>query len=319
MKKILFAALLLWSATAPAQPYPAKPVRFVVPYAAGGPADLLAREVGHGLASALGQQVIVEPKPGGGSLIGAETVVRSTPDGYTLLVSTAAAHIVSPAWEKAPRYDGLKDLVPVVMFANVPNVITANLSVPASNLKELIAHAKANPGKLAYGSAGNGSSPHLAGEMFKLTAGVSLVHVPYKGAQPAVIDLLGGNIQLGFVNISAVLPHIKAGKLKAYAVTSLTRSGALPELPTVDEAALPGYDVSSWYGLAAPAGTPRAAVDVLHSAMRKVMSDPAMTKRLLETQGAEAWLLSPEEFAAFLRKDYDRLIKLIRTAGLQPG
>jgi tripartite-type tricarboxylate transporter receptor subunit TctC len=319
IKRFLLFAYLLWSTGALAQVYPSKPVRLVVPYAAGGPADLLAREVARGLSEALGQPFIIEPKAGGGSMIGTEAVVRASPDGHTFLVSTAASHIVSPAMEKSPRYDGLKDLAPVAMFANVPNVISANLSVPAGNVKELIAYAKANPGKLSYGSAGNGSSPHLAGEMFKLMAGVDLVHVPYKGAQPAVIDLLGGAIQLGFVNISAVLPHIRSGKMKAYAVTSLQRSGALPELPTADEGGLSGYEVTSWYGLAAPIGTPRAVIDTLHAAIRKVMSDPAMKKRLLETQGAEPYLMSPEEFAAFLRKDHDRLVKLIRAAGLRPG
>jgi tripartite-type tricarboxylate transporter receptor subunit TctC len=317
MKKILYLLLSLAACGAIAQPYPSKPLRLVVPYAAGGPADLLTRELAKGLQEAVSQPVIVDPRPGGGAMIGADAVAKAAPDGYTLLVSTAASIIVSPAMEAAPRYDGLKDFAPVVMVAYVPNLISAHPSVPAKNVQELIAYAKANPGKLAYGSAGNGSGPHVAGELFKIMAGVDLVHVPYKGAQPAVIDLLAGQIQLGFVNISAVLPHVRSGKLKAIAITTLKRSGALPELATADEQGLRGYDTGSWYGLHAPAGTPRPIVDALHATMGRVMADPAMAKRLLDTQGAEVVVKSPQEFDGFIRAEHARVVPIMKAVSLK--
>jgi tripartite-type tricarboxylate transporter receptor subunit TctC len=297
--------------------YPAKPIRLVVPYAAGGPADLLTREIAKGLQDAVHEPVIVDPRPGGGSMIGADLVAKSAPDGYTLLVSTAASLIVSPAMEPHARYDGLKDFAPIAMVAYVPNLITANPSVPVKNVRELIAYAKANPGKLAYGSAGNGSGPHVAGELFKAMAGVDLVHVPYKGAAPAVIDLLSGQIQLGFVNISAVLPYVRAGKLTAIAVTTLKRSAALPEVATVDEQGVKDYDTGSWYGLHAPAGTPPAIIESLHKTMRAVMADPALAKRLLDTQGAEVVVKSPQEFDRFIRAEAARTVPIMKAVSLK--
>jgi tripartite-type tricarboxylate transporter receptor subunit TctC len=317
MKKLLCFLMLAWTTGALAQAYPAKPVRLIVPYAAGGPADLLTRELAKGLGDAITQPVIVDPRPGGGSMIGADAVAKAAPDGYTLLVSTAASLIVSPAMEANPRYDGLKDLSPIVMVAYVPNLISAHPSIPAKNVQELIAYAKANPGKLAYGSAGNGSGPHVAGELFKQMAGVDLVHVPYKGAAPAVIDMLAGQIQLGFVNISAVLPHVRSGKLKGIAITTIKRSGALPELATVDEQGLKGYDTGSWYGLHAPAGTPRPVVDAMYTIMRKVMADPAIGKRLLDTQGAEVVVKSPQEFDSYIRAEHARVVPIMKTVALK--
>jgi len=317
MSKLLGALFIFLTLTAFAQPYPSKPVRLIVPYAAGGPADLLTREIAKGFQDAIGQPVIVDPRPGGGSMIGADAVAKAAPDGYTLLVSTAASLIVSPSMEAHARYDGLKDFAPIAMVAYVPNLISAHPSVPVSNVRELIAYAKANPGKLAYGSAGNGSGPHVSGELFKAMAGVDLVHVPYKGAAPAVIDMLAGQIQLGFVNISAVLPHVRSGKLKAIAITTLKRSGALPDLPTVDEQGLKGYDTGSWYGLHAPAGTPRAVVDSVYETMRKVMADPGLGKRLLDTQGAEVVVKGPAEFDAFIRAEAARVVPIMKAVSLK--
>ncbi|HEY6822566.1 MAG TPA: tripartite tricarboxylate transporter substrate binding protein [Burkholderiales bacterium] len=316
MKKLLPVFFLFCLPAAFAQ-YPSKPIRLVVPYAAGGPADLLTREIAKGLQDAVHEPVIVDPRPGGGSMIGADLVAKSAPDGYTLLVSTAASLIVSPAMEPHARYDGLKDFAPIAMVAYVPNLITANPSVPARNVQELIAYAKANPGKLAYGSAGNGSGPHVAGELFKSMAGVDLVHVPYKGAAPAVIDLLSGQIQLGFVNISAVLPYVRAGKLTAIAVTTLKRSAALPDLATVDEQGVKDYDTGSWYGLHAPAGTAPAIIESLHRTMRAVMADPSLAKRLLDTQGAEVVVKSPQEFDRFIRADAARTVPIMKAVSLK--
>jgi tripartite-type tricarboxylate transporter receptor subunit TctC len=316
MKKSLLLLLLCAASGAFAQ-YPSKPVRLVVPYAAGGPADLLTREIAKGLQDAVHQPVIVDPRPGGGTMIGAELVAKAPPDGYTLLVSTAASLIVSPSMEPHPRYDGLKDFAPIAMVAYVPNLISANPAVPANNVQELIAYAKRNPGKLAYGSAGNGSGPHVAGELFKSMAGVDLVHVPYKGAAPAVVDLLSGQIQLGFVNISAVLPYVRSGKLKAIAVTTLKRSAALPDLPTVDEQGVKDYDTGSWYGLHAPAGTPPAVIDSLYATMRAVMAEPALGKRLLDTQGAEVVVKSPQEFDRFIRADAARTVPIMKAVSLK--
>jgi tripartite-type tricarboxylate transporter receptor subunit TctC len=317
MKRLFLLPFLFAALAGQAQPYPSKPIRLVVPYAAGGPADLLTREIARGLQDAIHQPVIVDPRPGGGSMIGADLVAKAAPDGYTLLVSTAASLIVSPAMEPHARYDGLKDFAPIAMVAYVPNLISANPSVPASNVQELIAYAKANPGKLAYGSAGNGSGPHVAGELFKSMAGVDLVHVPYKGAAPAVVDLLSGQIQLGFVNISAVLPYVRSGKLKALAVTTLKRSAALPDLPTVDEQGVKDYDTGSWYGLHAPAGTPSAVIDSLYGTMRTVMADPVLGKRLLDTQGAEVVVKSPQEFDRFIRADAARTVPIMKAVSLK--
>ena len=309
--------MLAFSASAAAQAFPTKPLRLINPYAAGGPADLLGREVAKGLADVLGQPVVVENRPGGGTVIGAEAVVRSAPDGYTLLVSTAASIIVAPAMERTPRYDGQKDLVPVSMYAYVANLITAHPSVPAKNLQELVAYAKANPGKLTYGSAGNGSGPHLAGELFKSMAGVDLVHVPYKGAAPATIDHISGQVQLAFLNTSAVLRHVQSGKLNAIATTTLKRSAVLPNTPTAHELGLSGYDTGSWYGLHAPAGTPRAVIDTLYNATRKALDDRALVARLTDTHGADAVLRSPDEFAAFIRGEHERLVPLVKRLNLK--
>ena len=203
------------------------------------------------------------------------------------------------------------------MFATVPNIITVHPSLPIKTVKELIAYAKSHPGKLTYGSAGNGSSPHMAGELFKSMAGVDLVHVPYKGAAPAVVDMMGGQIDMGFVNISAVLPHVKSGKLRAVAIATKKRSGAMPDLPTVNESGVPGYDSGSWYGLVGPVNLPRPIVNKLYQAMLKVTASPALKARLIEQQGAEVTMLGPDEFAAFMREEKTRLEQIVKAAGLK--
>jgi len=294
--------------------YPAKPIRLVVPYAAGGPADLLTREIAKGLQDAVHEPVIVDPRPGGGSMIGADLVAKSAPDGYTLLVSTAASLIVSPAMEPHARYDGLKDFAPIAMVAYVPNLITANPSVPVKNVRELIAYAKANPGKLAYGSAGNGSGPHVAGELFKSMAGIDIEHIPYKGAAPAMIDLLGGRVQLMFDFLSSAMPHIKAHQLNALAVTGPKRSPLLPEVPTVSEAGLPGYEVYAAFGVLAPARTPPAVIERLQAEIVKLIGTPAM-KEILASQGADAIGDTPQEFAAALRSEVEKWARVVKASG----
>ena len=295
--------------------YPSRPITLVNPYAVGGPADLLGRALAKGLGDALGQSVIVENKAGGGASIGTGYVAKAAPDGYTLLIGTAAAHTVTPAATKVP-YDGIADFEFVGMVANVPNVLTVHPSVPAHNLKEFIALAKSQPGKLNYVSAGLGSSPHIGGEMFKHAAGVDLVHVPYKGAAPAVNDMVAGTVPIGFLNISASLPFVKSGRLVALAYGGAKRSPDLPDVPTFAEAGLPGLEMGSWYSLAVPARTPQPIVDKLAQALQKVQADPEF-KKLLASQNAEVMPQMKAQATAYIREDGKRLAELVRATGMK--
>ncbi|SAI72474.1 putattive exported protein [Bordetella ansorpii] len=295
--------------------YPSRPITLVNPYAVGGPADLLGRALAKGLGDALGQPVIVENKAGGGASIGTGYVAKAAPDGYTLLIGTAAAHTVTPAATKVP-YDGIADFEFVGMVANVPNVLTVHPSVPAHNLKEFIALAKSQPGKLNYVSAGLGSSPHIGGEMFKHAAGVDLVHVPYKGAAPAVNDMVAGTVPIGFLNISASLPFIKSGRLVALAYGGAKRSPDLPDVPTFAEAGLKGLEMGSWYSLAVPAKTPQPIVDKLAQALRKVQADPEF-KKLLASQNAEVMPQMKTQATEYIREDGKRLAELVRATGMK--
>lgn len=318
LQKLLVLALLgAASSPAIAQAYPTQVIRLINPYAAGGPADLLAREIATGLSEALGQQIIIENKPGAGSTIGADFVAKARPDGYTLLLSGAPSHIIVPAMQAKPLYDGINDFTPVCMFVTVPNVIVANPGRPYSTLAELIEYAKANPGRVTYGSAGNGSIGHLATELLGRRAGVSMVHVPYKGAAPVVADLLGGQIDLAVLQVSAVMPQIKAGRLRAVAIATRQRSQMLPDLPSVHESGFTGFDAGTWWGIFGPANLPRPIVGTLHQAMTKVMSSAELRARLLQQQGAEVTLRGPDELAAQLREDYSTLTGLIKSAGLK--
>ncbi|WP_144638154.1 Bug family tripartite tricarboxylate transporter substrate binding protein [Bordetella genomosp. 13] len=295
--------------------YPSRPITLVNPYAVGGPADLLGRALAKGLGDALGQPVIVENKAGGGASIGTGYVAKAAPDGYTLLIGTAAAHTVTPAATKVP-YDGIADFEFVGMVANVPNVLTVHPSVKANNLKEFIALAKSQPGKLNYVSAGLGSSPHIGGEMFKQAAGVDLVHVPYKGAAPAVNDMVAGTVPIGFLNISASLPFIKSDRLRALAYGGARRSPDLPDVPTFAEAGLKGLEMGSWYSLAVPAKTPPAVVDKLVQALQKVQADPEF-KKLLASQNAEVMPQMKAQARDYIRDDGKRLAELVRTTGMK--
>ncbi|NYE26520.1 Bug family tripartite tricarboxylate transporter substrate binding protein [Pigmentiphaga litoralis] len=298
-----------------AQAFPTKPIVLVNPYAAGGPADLIARALAKDLATELGQSVVVENKPGAGASIGAGFVARAEPDGYTLLLGTAAAHVVTPLIQKVP-YDGIQDFAFVALAPTQPNLLVVHPDVKATNVKELIALAKASPGKLNYGSSGAGTSPHLGGEMLKLTAKIDLVHIPYGGAAPALTDLVAGRLQAAVMNLSGELPYVKAGKLRALAYASTKRSPLLPDVPTFAEVGLGGAESSSWYTVAAPKGTPAPVVDKINKAIATVYQH-AEFRKLMDAQGAEVTAMSPEETTRFVKDDAKRTVDLIKSANLK--
>jgi tripartite-type tricarboxylate transporter receptor subunit TctC len=302
---------------ASAQSYPSKPIKLVNPYAAGGPFDLVGREVAKPLAETLGQQIIIENRPGGGATLGAAYVAKTEPDGYTLLLSGSPSHIIVPAMMSPPPYDGIKDFTAIAMIATVPNLIVVKPSLPVNSFQSLIAYAKANPGKLSYGSPGNGSIGHLATEMLKQMAGIFMVHIPYKGAAPAVADLLGGQIDLAMLNISAVMPHIKSGKMRPIAMATRKRAELLPDLPTIDESGFRGYDAGTWYGVFGPAGLPRPVTNTVYQALAKVMSSPQMKARLQAQQGAEVTVMSPDELLKHLQREHKELVGIIKSIGLK--
>lgn len=295
------------------QGYPEKLVRIVVPYPPGGPNDLLARVVAQGLTEKWGKQVIVDNRPGGSTTVGVGAAARSVPDGYTLLVGSAGSLTIKANVLSKLPYDVVKDLAPVSLLAAGPFVLILHPSVPANSVKQFVALARSRPGELFFGSPGNGTGGHLSGELFKLLAKVNIVHVPYKGGGPAMNDLLGGQISLLFSDLSTGLLHAKAGRLRALAVTSATRSRIAPEIPTIAEAGVPGYDVSTWYGLFAPTGTPREILGKLSSEIANVMHLPALKSRL-EAVGADPVTNTPEQFADFVKKDFAKWAKVVKEA-----
>jgi tripartite-type tricarboxylate transporter receptor subunit TctC len=307
--------LVLTSALAGAQGYPARPVRVIVPFPPGGPNDLIGRIVAQKLTEAYGQQTIVDNRAGAGGNIGTMLVVKSPPDGYTLLSGGMGNLVMNPIIEKAP-YDTLRDLVPVILVASAPNVLVVHPSLPVRDVKSLIALARAHPGELNYGSGGVGSTPHLSGALFNSMAKVNIVHIPYKGSGPVITDLLGGQVQSAFLGIPPVQPHVASGRLRALAATGVQRSSAMPRVPTVAEAGLPGYELSPWYGVLAPAGTPPEIVARINSALAKSMRTPEMTERLAAL-GAEPEATTPEEYAARIRADTQKWTRVIREAGLK--
>lgn len=300
---------------AQAQPgYPARPITLIIPYAAGGPADALARALAHNLETQLKQPVIVESKAGGGATIGTSFVARAKPDGYTLLVGTSAGHVVTPLMQSI-AYDGVGDFSFIGMVANQPSMLVVNADVGINSLKDLIDTAKKEPGKLNYASAGTGGATHLGAEALWKRAEVRITHVPYAGAAPAMKDLLGGQVQLGMLNLTATQAFIEQGRLKALAYGSKQRSAAFPQVPTLAESGYAGTEVSTWYSLAAPKGTPATIIEVLSKAVAQVNADPVYQK-FLATQGAERLDLSPAETTAFVRKDKDEMGKLLGALGL---
>ena len=286
LARIALAVVFIASGGAIAQDFPARSVRLIVPQSAGGGADILARTVGQKLSEAWGQPVVIDNRPGAAGIIGTEAVAKAAPDGYTLLMGAISTHAINPSLYKTLSYDPVKDFAPVTMVATAPLLVVVHPSLPVNSTQELIALAKAKPGQLFFASAGSGNSAHLAGELFKTMANVDLVHVPYKGATPAETDLIGGQVSVMFSSILSALPHAKAGKMKALAVTSARRSSIAPDLPTVAESGVPGYDVNPWYGLFAPAGTPRAIVERINRDVARILAQPDVRQRFA-TLGAE--------------------------------
>lgn len=309
-------AALVTAGTFPvcAETYPSGPITLVNPYAAGGPADVLARTIITPISDLLGQPMIVLNKPGGATAVAAAFVAASAPDGQTVLMSSASSHIVTPALTKV-GYDGMRDFAFVCMIAAVPNVLVVRAGLPVRSVPELVALAKGAPGKLNYASVGIGSQPHLAAELFRQQTGTDITHVPYKGAAPATVDLLAGQIDLAFLNAPPLLPHVKSGALRALAVARLKRAEALPDVPTLAELGFPGFDVTTWYGIAVPAGTRPEIVTRLASTFERVLADPDV-KAKLASQGAEVFFLPPKEFVAYLADDSARLIRLMKSANI---
>ncbi|MCU4121945.1 tripartite tricarboxylate transporter substrate binding protein [Variovorax sp. N23] len=300
-------------AQAPAPTYPTKPVKLVVPYPPGGPTDIVARLVAQKLSDAMGQQFIVDNRPGAGGNTGAELVARSPADGYTLVVATTA-HAINPSLFKNLGYSLSKDFAPVSLLTSGPLVIVANPSLPAKNVAELIALAKAKPGELNFASSGNGQSTHLSAELFAAMAGVKMNHIPYKGSAPALTDTMGGQTQLMFDTMLSAMPHVKGGKLKALAVTSAARSPVAPDVPTVAESGLPGYEAIAWNGLLAPAGTPPEVLARLSAELKKVLAAPDV-KDKFEAQGFAAAWSSPDDFGRFMTAEVDKWAKVVKVSG----
>ncbi len=305
-------ALAQASSTGSGQAWPSKPITLVVPFPPGGTTDVLARALGEKLSASLGQPVIVESKPGAGATLGADHVAKSKPDGYTLLVGAVHHTIASSVYKKLP-YDFQKDFAPITEIALVPNVLVINANTPARNVAELVALAKAQPGKLNYGSNGNGTAQHLIGTQFENMTGTELVHIPYKGSGPLTSDLLGGQITMSFDTITPVLPHIKAGKLRPLAVTTAKRSSALPDVPTLEEAGLKGFNIGTWFGVLAPAATPKDIVARLNTEMVKVIQSPEFRKRMDEI-GAEPIGNSSDQMAQQIKIETDKFAKLVKEA-----
>ena len=300
---------------AAAQSFPDRPITLINPYAAGGPADLLARTVADGMSEVLGRPVVVENRAGAGTAIGARAVAQAKPDGYTLFIGGSPSHVITPALMKDANYDGIKDFTPVATVADVPNVLVVPADRRITSVKELVAAAKGADGKMTFASIGVGSIPQFLGILLQLRADMKLVEVPYRGAQPAVVDLLGGRVDMAFLNAPAILSQVHAGQLRALAVAASTRLKSLPDTPSMPEAGYPSVTMSTWYGISAPAGTPQAIVNRLHAAIAQTLGTPK-TREKIESQGAEIFLKSPQEYAAYLQADAELMLELIKAANM---
>ena len=313
MKSLLSLALLAVSLAAQAQPYPTKPVKLVVGFTPGGGVDIAARTLGPKLSEIIGQNIIVENKPGAGTNIANEFVARSAPDGTTLLVTTSALAINMSLY-KGLKFDALKDFTPIAIFSESPNILVVNAKLAATNLREFLAYARANPGKLNYSSAGSGTTQHLSAELFKLKAGLSIVHVPYKGTAPSLASLIAAETDLTFANIPAILSHVKSGRLRPLASTGAKRAELMPEVPVMKEAGVEGVEVTVWFGVLGPAGMPRDMVQALSQAVGKAARDPDMRKRLAE-QGAEPVGSSAEEFSKIMKDEVAKWAEVVKVSG----
>jgi tripartite-type tricarboxylate transporter receptor subunit TctC len=307
----LFACI---ATVASAQSYPNRAIRLVVPFPAAGTTDILARAAAQKLTEAFGQSVVVDNRPGAAGNIGSDLVAKSAPDGYTLLMGTVGTHAINPSLYSKMPYDHVKDFVPVVLVAGVPNVLVVNPTLPVNSVADLIKLAKDKPGQINFASSGSGTSIHLSGELFKTMAGVDITHIPYKGSSPALTDLMGGQVQIMFDNLPSALPQIKAGKLRAIAVTSLKRAPVLPDVPTISESGLPGFEASSWFGVLAPAGTPAPIVARINAEVNKWLQSAEAREKLL-SQGAEAAGGSPEQFANHIRAESEKWAKVVKASG----
>ena len=311
---VVLGAGLLGGTSALAQAYPTKPVTIIVPFAAGGTTDILARIIGQALTAELGQSVVVDNRAGAGGNIGGQAAAKATPDGHTLFMGTVGTHAINASLYKKMPFDPVKDFAPLTRVANVPNLLVANPAQPYKSVKDLIAYAKANPGKVNFGSSGNGSSIHLSGELFKSLAKVDMQHVPYKGSAPAVTDLMGNQIAIMFDNMPSAIQHVRSGSLVPLAVTTAKRSPELPSVPTIAEAGVPGYEATSWFGMFAPAGTPAPVLAKLNAAIVKVLAQPDVKKKINE-QGAEVYSETPEQFAAFIQAESVKWGKVVKESG----
>lgn len=321
MKSNTYIASLILAAVAgslalpvSAQGYPAKPVRMIIPFSAGGAADVPGRIVTQKLAEVLRQQVVVENRPGAGSTIGADLAAKAAPDGYTLFM-ISNTHFVSAALHKKLAYDSLNDFTPVTQITSAPNVMVVHPSLPAKSVKELIALAKARPGQIDYASSGNGSTQHLTGALFANMAGIKITHIPYRGSGPVTADLLGGQVQLAFPGIAGMLPHIKSGRLRPLGVTGSKRSPELPDVPTIAEAGVKGYEMVAWFGVSGPKGLPRDIQMKLHADLLSVLKTPEMGRALQAVGQEPAWQDSPEKFFEFLKVESAKWAKVVKASG----
>ena len=312
----LLSSLLLSENASAQVTFSDRPIRIVVPYPAGGTTDLLARAVGGRLGELLGRTVVIDNKPGAGGVIGSQQVAKSTPDGHTLVFASIASHGIIPALQTPPPYDAVKDFMPVTLVASTPNVLLVNVNLPVKNVQELIALAKAKPGTINFGSTSHGGSPHMTGELFKTMTGIDIVHVPYKGASPMLIDLIGGQVAMGFDNLPSSMANIKAGKVRALAVTTTTRWPGAPEIPTMIEAGVAGYDVSAWFGLLAPAGTPQPLIDILSKHLMAILRTDAIKAQFLEL-GALPVGDTPAEFKRFIEIERDKWNKVAQANNIK--
>ena len=306
--------ILLVAQTLAAQPYPTRPIRLVIPYPPGGPTDFVGRTVGQKLSQALGQQIVVDNRPGAGTIIGSELVARAAPDGYTLLFGTGGGTFLAPLILPKVPYDPHRDFAPVSMLVQSPQVLVVHPSVAANSVGELVALAKAKPGALNFASVGTGTSPHLGGELFQALAGIKLVHVPYKGTAPAVTDLISGQVHILFTSMPTVLAHVQAGRLRLLGTGGAKRSAVIPDTPPIAET-LPGFDLVTWYGIFAPARTPDAIIRRLNAEIVKALADPESHGRLA-AQGLEPAPMTPEELRRYTQQDSSRWARLIKAAGI---
>ena len=310
------AAALLVSLPAASQGYPTRPVRVIVPFAAGGTTDITARAIGAKLSEVFRQQVIVENRPGAATNIGSELVAKSPPDGYTLLMG-GATNAINMSTQARPPYDTVRDFAPVILCVKGANVLSLHPSVPARNLKELIALARARPGELNFASSGLGSSNQMAGELFKHMAKINIMHIPYKGNTPALTDTLAGNVEMMFSGVPVLIPHLQSGRLRAVAIGSLKRFSAIPEVPTFDESGLKGYEATTWFGLMAPIKTPKDIVDRWNTEVGKILASPDLSRRFLN-DGLEPMGGTQEEFGRFIRVEIEKYARLVKASGMKP-